>query len=417
MESPDKRVNRLQDLMNTIVFHDPDRSFSYLVENNIELFRDFKLTYSTNNINADFSGISLSDIEKKCSTLKKYFYGAGLLFYSDDLYMRTLRGEKVRIPIDYSLSLDSNAAERFRVWENGGDLDSEKDRFEGLVRFINETGDNGFNFDYSFFIIENLLDSMKPNNHRPFNSIRALKRFDHLVYKKENFDIENPVFQEDRETSGKRAIEVLHSFHTSKDISGFLDRRKVLYIILLKAVILRQQKSKSLNDKMSELIDFTLNTVGKFAKTELYFSWKLLKYGSDYNFFNPVSQLGKKSLRKIKGMSWDLFSIRYMETLASKSYIGDFFVPFFASFDNKFIELAKACPIRAVLSDDRDKRVVSIMLDEYEYQNDINSAITKDIQRILNDPEEKIKRLGLEISSEYLDNKVSELENEIEKYC
>ena len=56
------------------------------------------------------------------------------------------------------------------------------------------------------------------------------------------------------------------------------------------------------------------------------------------------------------------------------------------------------------------------MLDEYEYQNNINNAITKEVQRNLTDPE-KIKRFDLVISSEYLDNKASELEDELEKYC
>ncbi|GAM57941.1 hypothetical protein JCM19231_5883 [Vibrio ishigakensis] len=40
--------------------------------------------------------------------------------------------------IDYSLSLDSNAAERFRIWEDGKDLDKSEQDFENLVRFIKE---------------------------------------------------------------------------------------------------------------------------------------------------------------------------------------------------------------------------------------------------------------------------------------
>lgn len=198
--------------------------------------------YSTNNLQSEFSNSSLKRIEEQCVTLKKYFYGSGILFYSDELYSEIKRKGSVEIPIDYSLSLDSNAAERFRIWENGGSLDKDECRFDSLVRFIKEGKEQGFNFDYSFFIIQNLIDSMKPDNHRPFNAIRALKRFDYLEYKKGAFDVKRPNFSESRAESGRRAIATLHSFHSSSEIQGFLRRRKALYLVLLKAVLLREQK-------------------------------------------------------------------------------------------------------------------------------------------------------------------------------
>ena len=234
---------RLQSAVNAILLHEPANSFKNLIENNEELFKGFRLVYSTNNLNSEFSHSSLNEIEEHCPTLKKYFYGTGILFYSDELYAATKRQGRIEIPIDYSLSLDSNAAERFRVWENGGSLDKEEGRFEGLVRFIKEGKEQGFNFDCSFFIIENLIDSMRPENHRPFNTIRALKRFDHLEYEKDSFNIRSPKFSETPEESGKRAIEALHAFHFSKEVKGFLNRRKGLYLILLKTVLLRQQKT------------------------------------------------------------------------------------------------------------------------------------------------------------------------------
>ena len=172
-ESQQERVIRLQSAVNAILLHEPANSFRNLIENNEDLFKGFRLVYSTNNLDSEFSHSSLKEIEEHCPTLKKYFYGTGILFYSDELYAETKRQGRIEIPIDYSLSLDSNAAERFRIWENGGSLDKEEGRFEGLVCFIKE---QGFNFDYSFFILENLIDSMRPENHRPFKTIRAFKR-------------------------------------------------------------------------------------------------------------------------------------------------------------------------------------------------------------------------------------------------
>jgi len=401
---------RLQNAANAIMMHKSADSFRKLIENNGNLFQGFRLVYSTNNLDADFSHSSLRKIEEHCPTLKTYFYGTGILFYSDELYAETKSKGRIEIPIDYSLSLDSNAAERFRIWEKGGSLDKEEKRFEGLVRFIKEGEEQGFNFDYSFFIIENLLDSMKLDNHRPFNTIRALKRFDHLEYEKDSFDIRNPKFSESVEKSGQRAIETLHAFHSSNEIKGFLNRRIGLYLILLKAILVRDREDHDLNKQLEIIVEFSLDALGAFAKTEIYFAWKLLKHGKDLRFFDPISQLGKKSLHKIRGMAWDLFAIRYQETLASKSNIGDFYVPFFASFDNRFVELAQACPIRAVLIDDIDKRVMTIHLDEYEFMVDLNQSISAELNQQLQDPDEKIKRMSRKPTAEELESKAAELE-------
>lgn len=417
IETPQQRIMRLQSALNAILSHDPGDSFKNLIESNKDLFEGFRLVYSTDNIDSEFSHSSLKNIEKHCPTLIKYFYGTGLLFYSDEHYKDTYLNGQIEIPIDYSLSLDSSAAERFRIWENGGSLDKEQERFDGLVRFIKDGKTEGFNFDYSFFIIENFIDSMKIYNHRPFNTIRALKRFDHLKYNKDSFDVLNPEFMETREQAGKRAIETLHAFHSSKEIQGFLNRRKGLYLILLKTVLLREQEEFGLNEKLCLLVEFSLDALGAFAKTEIYFAWKLLKHGKNYRFFDPISQLGKKSLDRIWGMAWDLFAIRYQETLAGKSSIGEFYVPFFASFDNRFVELTKACPIRALIIDDRDKRIITIHLDEVEFITDVNCSITPEINKRIQDPDEKIKRLSIKLSGESMDRRVEELEAELAEYC
>lgn len=417
MESPVDRFSRFQHLTNAIMLHDPERNFSSLVDNHKQLFSGFKVVYSTSNLENEFSNSSLTSIEKDCPVLKKFFYGTGLLYYTDDLYEKTKQSGKTEIPIDYSLSLDSNVAEKFRVWENGGSLGNQLGRFENLVRFIKEGKEEGFNFDYNFFIIENLIDSMKEGNHRPFNTIRALKRFDHLVYDKLTFDVNSPVFDENREMAGRRAIDTLHTYHSSPEGFKFLNRRKGLYLILLKTVILNQDINLSLKDKMKILVEFSLDTLGKFAKNELYFSWKLLKYGKELKFFSdPISQLTEKSIGKIRGMSWDLFAFRYQETLSSKDNLGEFYVPFFASFDNKFVDLAHACPIRCIVIDSRDKRVTTIHLDESEFQSDLSLSLNDELLRKLQDPEEKIKRLNYVISPEYLDSKVNTLEADLRQH-
>jgi len=387
-----------------------------LIEKNITLFQGFNIAYSTNNLESNFSGLSLASIEQECTSLKKFFYGSGLLFYSDIIYQQMKSGQKVEIPLDFSLSLDSNVAERFRVWEGGGCLSgTDKQKMEKLIPFIK---DSSFNFDYSFFILENLLDSMDPNNYRPFDTIRALKRFDYLHYNKENFSIDQPEFVENREKAGKRTIDTLYAFHNNNESQKTLDRRKIMYLMLLQALIFKPQEELTLEEKISSLVNFSLDTLGGFAKEELYFAWKFLKYGESLRFFDPVSQLSNKTINKVKGMSWDLFATRYQETLASmRRDNSKFFVPFFASFDNRFVELTDACPIKCVVIDHMDKRVTIIHLDEQEFQKDINHSISTEVQKKLSNPEEKLKRMNNRPSSGFLDKEIAKLESELKKYC
>ena len=112
-ETPQQRVLRLQQAGNAIVMHAPSDSFSNLIENNSELFKGFKFVYSTNNIESNFSHTSMQKIEEQCSVLKKFFYGTGLIFYSNDLYSKTRLYGSIEIPVDYSVGQSNNTVAYF----------------------------------------------------------------------------------------------------------------------------------------------------------------------------------------------------------------------------------------------------------------------------------------------------------------
>ncbi|ASG09279.1 MULTISPECIES: hypothetical protein [Vibrio] len=95
METRKERFDRLQLAFNLVVHHDTELSFSDLIEPNRDTFHGFKLIYSTNHLEGDFANMSLKSIEDECPTLKKYFYGSGLLFFL--MSCMTERGMKGRL--------------------------------------------------------------------------------------------------------------------------------------------------------------------------------------------------------------------------------------------------------------------------------------------------------------------------------
>ena len=86
---------------------------------------------------------------------------------------------------------------------------------------------------------------------------------------------------------------------------------------------------------------------------------------------------------------------------------------FFVSFDNRFINLLKVCPIRAVIIDEEMRRVFIVHLDELEFMEDINDSITEELNLELSDPNKKIKRMSKQIMCEVLEIEISKLEEDL----
>lgn len=405
----ERRIKRLETATEIILKHPKASSFSSLLEPNREIFRGFRLIYATDNLDSDFNGISLSEIEVSCPSITKYFAASGLLFYDDELYDQTLKFGQVLFPIDYSVSFDTQVAAAFRIYENGK-MVSDWDWFENLISFVKLKNRN-FNFDYTFYILEDLINTYNHTNLRPFNTIRALKRLDHLDMAAFRSNSRNPIFNESRESAGRRAVDTITSFQASSDIQRSLIRRKGLKLVLMKAMELRWSKKEDYLGNLEKLVIFSIDNIGCFPKLELYFSWKLLKYGEKYRFFSPLMQPTDKAIKKLNGMSWDLYCLRHQETMASMSKKGHFYIPFIASFDRRFKELMNACPIRCMLIDDQYKRLNIIFFDEYEFFQDISEAIDIREHVKLSDPSEKLKRLSNSMLSEDMDGKIKDLEN------
>lgn len=388
IESKVDRIHRLEAATGCIIRYPSSGSFSDLISSGGSSFKNFRLIYATDNFETNFDGISLAEIETRCPPISRYFAASGLLFYSDDLYRETITTGRVEIPLSYSVSFDTQVAEAFRCYESEKNI-SDWDWFYTLVSFVKE---QKFNFDYTFYILEDLVNSLDLSNQRPFNTIRSLKMFDHIDYNAFRKNPKSPVFDEPREIAGKRAANALYAYQSSEDVKKSLARRKGMLLILTKAACLRWQSEDDLLGNLSKLVEYSLIHLGKFAKLEIYFGWKLLKYGSDLRFFAPLTRPSAKALSKINGMSWDLYSIRHQETMASNSKHGQFHVPFIATFDRRFKELIEACPIRCMLIDDRDGRINTIFFDELEFFQDVSASTNFSLYSQLKSPDGKIGR-------------------------
>lgn len=403
-ESSVERIRRLGAATELIVHYPSDSSFRGLIDAGGPLLDGFRLVYATDNIESEFNGISLAVIESECPSLTRFFSGKGLLFHSADIYREMVRSGEVLLPIDYSVGFDTQVAEAFRLYESGKTI-SDWARFCNLIQYVTK---HKFNFDYSFYIIEDLVNAADQNNTRPFNTVRALKRFDFINPESLLENPKHPIFVESREEAGRRACDTLASFLSSDEIKHSLVRRKTLLTVLAKATSLFWNSRNDLIGNLATLISFSLDRLGRFAKLELYFAWKLLKHGEDLRFFASICQPSEAALSKLSGMSWDLYSIRHQETLASYSRKGAFFVPFFVTLDRRFKELRDVCPIRCLLIDDKDQRLNTIFTDELEFLTDVNAASDNSTIARLRNPNKKLDRLSRQVSGSDIEKLLAE---------
>ena len=404
-----ERLNRFNRAYQIAVLHNDADSFINLIRPYKELFKGFRLIYSTNNIESKINRFSLSEINNKSEWISCFFSGNGLIFYSDEIYEKTIKNGAVQIPLDYTLSFDSNVANLFDLYHRGKQIqEKNKEKFITLIHIIKKYN---FNFDYFFFILENLSHSTNPNNVRPLNTIMALKRFDYLDYHSFTKDFNKPKFNMEIDKAYEIAKNILKEFQQNQTIQNLLLKQKGCYLLILKAMLLQWEKKLSFEKKFLLIYKFCIESLGKFAKNELYFCWKFFRYSDQFDFFNVIVQPHNKVLGRARGISWDLFSMRVLETMATLKTKGEFFIPFFASLDNRFMKFLKACPLRFLLIDDYSKTISSAFFDEKEFQYDLNKIIHNDIT--IYDLQEKNYRMNKPLNAIAINQKITLLENEI----
>jgi len=411
-------IEKFRRVLSAISHADDKTSFSDIIESERTSFRGLKVTYTTNSKVLDIHGVEWHRVTEYCPLVTNTFGARGVLFYSDDIYQKTLAGE-TQVPVDYSVSFDKNICENVRLLAKHGTL-RQPEEFRALLQLVKGRGTDSFNFDYVAYLAEESEHFSVPNNNRPIETLKALKKLDHIdpacLYR-------SPLTGEytcDDSIVDAAVADTMKSVIHTNVLDDVLTRRRGTYAIILKAVLLKWDKNLTLGEKLKILAQYSLKNLGRFAKTEIYMSWKLLGgTGSTPPFFDPVLQPSTKCLKRIRGMSWDITMIRITEMLAGmrREVQGtrcDFFVPFIASFDARFRLLVEACPVRAVIVDTDLGLVNTIFRDELKFQYELDEAgIGNDIGSF----SDQFSRVKSEIARDQLNLSIVELEHELQRVC
>lgn len=426
--SKDKKMqDRYASIMKTrraitaIAQADQTAPFAEVIASDLDSFRGLRVAYATKATRLQIQEVRLDQIEAACPMVRSFFDGSGLLFYTDDIYRKTLAGGAA-FHVDFSVSLDKNVAEAFRCFANGKSY-SKPEEFYRLLLLLRGRGELSFNFDYFSYLIEEMEHFDAPNNRRPLETLAALKRFDHLTPDALREPPGSPKFlmsQSEGEAAAKTALDGMMKTLNAQELQV---ERRGIHAILLKTMHLRWQKRASPLDSLVEIVQFSLEVLGKLAKLEIYLAWKFLGCaGTVPKFFAPVLNPGANALKALKGMSWDVAMFRAAEKFAAMQrhdghIKADFFVPLVASFDEKFKQLVQACPLRAIVMSPATDFVNMIFRDQMPFELALRDVLEGPIAATLNDPRAQSMRQASALSAQRIETAIAKLEDAVRDAC
>lgn len=324
------------------------------------------------------------------------------------------KGKSV-VLLDWSFSFDSNVAEKVRAFFNHEEIEkADRDRVVTLLRLIRR---HSLQTDFVPFIYENLrLQRDNPKNERPLNSIAAFKAIDYVDWKVFETNPTYPTF-----LPGKSPKDLLdearRTYEEFLDMSEF-DRREIkalfAHAFLLELIKEWLENEDRIEVKFSRLIDHCVFELGQVPLFELYIAWEFLKKPERIRFFGPVAGLGKKVMKNLNGMAWDLAHMRILETMATNSRFGSFFMPFIVSFDDKLVDLIRSNPILCMVIDDQEKSVMSAREHDVDFQSFVREQMSDRVKSAM-DPTEVDRRRRMKLDREKLQALVTRAEPIVEK--
>lgn len=298
---------------------------------------------------------------------RAYFMSAGASLQAH------LTGGKSNVLLDYSLSFDSNFAEKMRavVYE---EKIQEVERNRVIEILMLKARNPRVQFDLQPFLIENIrLSRNNPQNERPLHTLIAFRMLDHLDWKRFRESPGTFAYSKSAETLRTELLEdaevFMHEMHNSDYIKQ-QETKSVFNQALLLHFAKLWHADKKPDHKMilRKLLTFSIRKLGSIPLTELQLIWKGMTSSPVAPFFGPIVGKSREMPKAIRGMAWDMTLLRLLEQVATATQNGSFFIPYFVTNDSRWRALLRLSSVKMMVIDDRDHRVQFARDNEKEFR-------------------------------------------------
>ncbi|MBP2199077.1 hypothetical protein [Pantoea cypripedii] len=296
-----------------------------------------------------------------------------------------LTGGRNNVLLDYSLSFDSNFAEKMRAVIAGENIQKiERDRVIEILML--KARNSNVQFDVQPFLVENIrLSRDNPDNQRPLNTLIAFRMLDHLDWK---IFRESPgTFVFDKPADALRAHILdgakafLKEMYNDEHIARQEAKSAFIQALLLRfARLWHQDKKRDHKQILRELLIYSVRRLGAIPLTELLLIWSGMSSTSGAPFFGPITGKSGEMLKKIRGMAWDMTLLRLLERTATITRNGSFFIPYFVSIDRRWRDLLRLNPVNMMIVDDRSHRMQIARTDELNFRSIFNECLQGELR-------------------------------------
>ena len=338
-------------------------------------------------------GIPFDELQKEEPFIVSLFEKDTFILISAHTALQAaLSGGKSNVLVDWSLSYDSNFAEALRGFIMGENIDvTNKCRIE---RFLRIRKNFNIQSDLLPVILENTrLHRENPNNERPRNTIAAFKLLDRIDWAKvKNYsrtEIDDSIWYSAVSDADKDMNFYLHD----PEVKRIETKALFTYAILLEMARLWFSHKNSAELNFAKLIDFCVLELGRIPTFELNLAWQFFFMKSNrLSFFGPIYGASKDLLKNLKGMSWDLTHLRTLETMATQSKLGSFYLPYFVTIDKGLQELIRSNPIRLIIIDDKEKVVLTARKNQLRFQVELAKHMSSEANELMTPQRVKSRR-------------------------
>ncbi|MGN9867252.1 hypothetical protein [Bacillus swezeyi] len=339
-----------------------------------EELKYYKLSINLNYYNKNLFPDGLRDLVKGKDQDFISYYQTGKLYYMDNELLNEMLKDPnscVKFPIDYSVMLDTNYASYIPYFlKNKGSAVFEK---ESIYKTIDTLLRNEFQYDYTFYLIENynniilkeggIFNSSIKSHRQMYENLINLELFKSInneKYCKQNIlDFQITEFE-----AMQRVDDLIYKLYKTTDgksaLKLFLNMHKNLILLLIGIFKIQFNTKENAKNKMKKLFDYTENIVGTYYEREMIIAYKYFKNPKSVSMFNKINKGGdqKKLFRKIENIAWDFMVPRVMEYFSNITTEGRYFIPFFLSHDNNLRELLSLFNIKGIIQDIRNNNLI-----------------------------------------------------------
>jgi len=308
-----------------------------------------------------------------------------------------LQAGRSSVNIDYSLSFDSNFAEKLKLLISRGAAGVDKELLDVEGVLMIKAKNKQVQFDILPFLFENVrLSRVNPSNTRPIDTMVAFRVLDYINWseyqRSRTFHVDGMSLDTLKEKLRPNVEMVIEEFKTSSDFLRHEATALATEALLLRLAALWRVPNRDTDVIFGQLIDFCNLELGFTPLTELSLIWKAISAKAPAPFLGPLLGSPSTMLKKVTGMAWDIAHLRLLERLAAQKAFGDFYVPFFVSLDARWRNLLRLNPIRFMLFDDRVRMIRSARADEASFLDICRRTVIADPSRLLSAEQSEQRR-------------------------